>query len=263
MILDDILFYTKQEIASAKEDVPLAQLKEMIDRQSPTRNFKNALQGPGIKIIAEIKKASPSAGTIREDTDPAELASIYEESGASAISVVTERHFFKGSLKMLAQAREAVRIPVLRKDFVVDEYQVYEARAHGADAILLIARLLKPAMLASLIKSALRMKMTPLVEVHSRSELDKAINAGAMVIGINNRDLKTMTIDLENTFKLAQLVPKYKLLISESGVHTRQDMIKLKKSRVKAVLIGEALMRSTDVGRKMRELLGSTGMEGE
>lgn len=263
MILDDILFFTKQDLAAAKEEIPLAKLKEMIRSQGPVRDFKKALQGPGIKIISEIKKASPSAGIIRDEVEPAELAGIYETAGASAISVVTERHFFKGSLKFLEQARQAVSLPVLRKDFVIDEYQVYEARAHGADAVLLITGIVKPKVLSDLIGLVKRLKMTPLVEVHDNKELNKALAAGASVIGINNRDLTTMTIDLDTTFKLVEKIPKYRLIISESGVHTRQDMVKLKKSRVKAVLIGEALMRSTDVGRKMRELLGSTTTKGE
>lgn len=262
MILDDILYFTKQDVRAAEENIPLKELKDMIRAQSPTRSLRRALQGPEIKIIAEIKKASPSAGMIREDINIGKQAAIYEKNGAAAISIVTEKHFFKGSLKMLGQARESTKLPILRKDFVIDPYQIFEARAFGADAVLLIARIVKREKLAEFIKLAKRLKLTPLVEIHERRELDKALQVGATVIGINNRDLTTMTIDLDTTFNLASRIPGQKIVISESGVHTRQDMVKLKKSRVKAVLIGEALMRSTDAGRKLRELLGETGRKG-
>jgi len=222
---------------------------------APPRDFLGALSGVGPKIIAEVKKASPSKGLIREDFDAVELAHAYEKNGASAISVLTEEDFFLGKLEYIKVVKEAVRLPVLRKDFILDEYQVYESRAAGADAVLLICAILSQNRLTELVDLTEDLSMTPLVEVHERGELDMAIKAGARLIGINNRDLTTFKTDLENTRVMAPLVPHGHVIVSESGINTADDIRGLMGLGVNVFLVGEALAREKDAGAKLRELL--------
>jgi indole-3-glycerol phosphate synthase len=222
----------------------------------PPRNFQEALTGRESAIIAEIKKASPSRGIIREDFDPRKIAGIYEDNGAAAISILTESVFFKGDSRYLSEISKIASIPLLRKDFIIDPYQIYETRLLGGDALLLIARLLSREALAEYIALTVELGMTPLVEVHNEGELEKALAAGAQVIGINNRNLDTFVTDLGTSLKLAPLIPAGIVKISESGIAGRQDVETLQRAGIHAFLIGETLMRAADMGRKLRELSG-------
>ncbi len=221
----------------------------------PVRDFVAALQGQGPRIIAEVKKASPSKGVIREDFDPVALALEYEAHGAAALSVLTEEKFFLGSLEYLSRVSRGTGLPVLRKDFILDEIQVYEARAAGADAVLLITDILTEERLEGLMDLTGKLGMTALVEVHDREGLEKAKSAGARLIGINNRDLRTFRTDMRTTEKLAPLVPAGAKIVSESGINRPEDIRRLMKSGVTAFLIGEALAREKNAGEKLRELL--------
>ncbi|HEY0007222.1 MAG TPA: indole-3-glycerol phosphate synthase TrpC [Tepidisphaeraceae bacterium] len=265
--LDKIIATKKLEVAERSIAVPIAQLKEEIFQQGPPRNFFQAVtREPGGKpcnLIAEVKKASPSAGIIREDFDPVAIAKVYQQNGADALSVLTDEKYFMGSLEYLRQVRAAVHLPVLRKDFIIDPYQVYEARAAGADAILLIAECLATNEMIDLQILATEMRMTVLIEVH---DMDNFIRVRDSVIGfphrsysllgINNRDLRTFKTDLGTTLRMTELVADPTVLISESGIHTRAHIDKLVAAGVRAVLIGESLMRSEDIGAKMQELFG-------
>jgi indole-3-glycerol phosphate synthase len=220
-----------------------------------------ALRGERIQLIAEIKKASPSKGIICSDFNPVKIARIYASNGASAISVLTEGKYFKGSLNHLQDIRKALgnkRPPLLRKDFICDPYQVYESRAYGADSLLLIMAILTPEKLKELLRISYKLGMNCLVEVHSRAELETALGSGARIIGLNNRDLKTFTVDLATTKCLRPLVPKDQIVVSESGISNRSDMEKLQRWGVDAVLIGESLMSAPDIATKMRGLLAAT-----
>ncbi|GMR05149.1 MAG: indole-3-glycerol phosphate synthase TrpC [Thermodesulfobacteriota bacterium] len=227
----------------------------------PVRDFCYAVGKKGgegaIRIIAEVKKASPSKGVIRADFSPLDIARSYEKNGAVALSVLTEKKFFHGDLSYLTLIKDNVGIPVLRKDFILDEFQIYESRAAGADAVLLIVNILGTEDLKKFIQLTKNLSMTPLVEVHTEGELEIALEAGAKVIGINNRDLKTFTTDIDTTLRLAPLVPEDKIIISESGIKTRGDIVSLKAAGVSAFLVGESLMREEDEGGKLRELLGA------
>jgi indole-3-glycerol phosphate synthase len=215
------------------------------------RDFKAAISKPGrINLIAEIKFVSPSAGAIREKTDPAAIGKIYEGAGASAISLLTDRKFFQGDMVYLPVVRRAVSLPVLRKDFIIDEIQVKEAALYGADAALLIARILTTEQLKNLIIACRELGPAPLTEVHDMDDLNKAMECGADIIGINNRDLDTFHIDIHNTFKLAPLTPGGCVLVGESGIENEEDVRALKGTGVNAVLVGSALMKSTDIGVK-------------
>jgi len=257
MILDDIIANKKEELAETKRRVPLVDIKSRAAEAGPTRGFGTALAGSEeIRLIAEVKKASPSKGVIREDFDPASIARSYEASGASCVSVLTEQKFFQGRLEYLDALRKTVAIPLLRKDFIIDAYQIIEARAAGADAVLLIAACLERQQLEDLIGTAQQLKLDVLVESHTYRELDKALLAGAVLVGINNRDLTTFTVDLQTTIDLMKDIPGDRTVVSESGIRTREDVIKLQRSGVDAILVGESLMREKDIEKKVKELLG-------
>ncbi len=232
-------------------------LEQAVSRQTRPRGFKAALQAAGgVALIAEVKRASPSAGVIREDFDPVEIACAYERGGATCISVLTDRQFFQGDAAFLAQIRDAVSLPLLRKDFILDDIQVLEARAFGADAYLLIAAALDPARLRDLLGRGRDLGMDALVEVHDEQELDVALSAGADLIGINNRDLHTFEVSLETAQKLAPLVPRDVVVVAESGIKTRADVQRLKSHGVKAILVGETLMRAHDIEAATHEFSG-------
>jgi len=257
MILDDIIAHKKEELSGTKRRSSLAEVKARAADAGPVRGFGKALSRSGaIRLIAEVKKASPSKGVIREDFDPVRIAQTYEKSGASCISVLTEEKFFQGRLEYLAAVRKAAGLPLLRKDFIIDEYQVYEARAAGADAILLIAACLEKNQMAEYLGIAGQLGLDALVESHTYRELDKALLAGATLVGINNRDLSTFTVSLDTTLDLLKDIPDDRIVVSESGIKTRDDVVKLEKAGVDAVLVGEGLMREKDIGKKMKELLG-------
>ncbi|MEI6315200.1 MAG: indole-3-glycerol phosphate synthase TrpC [Syntrophus sp. (in: bacteria)] len=253
--LDRIVETKKQELTVTKRLAPLRELQASLRELPPPRDFRGAIMGRDCAIIAEIKKASPSRGIIREDFDPMKIAVTYEDNGAAAISVLTESVYFKGDGRYLAEISKIAGIPLLRKDFIIDPYQIFETRLLGGDALLLIARLLGPETLAEYIALAVELGLTPLVEVHNEGELEKALAAGAKVIGINNRNLDTFVTDLGTSLKLAPLIPKGIVKISESGIADRGDVETLRQAGIHAFLIGETLMRAADMGRKLRELI--------
>jgi indole-3-glycerol phosphate synthase len=256
-ILDDIVATKQKEIAIAKARMPLEELEDQSRSAPPVRDFRAALDGPGpIRMIAEVKKASPSAGIIRADFDPIAIARAYQTHGASCLSVLTDVSYFQGHLSYLARIRAAVAIPLLRKDFVIDEYQVVEARLAGADAILLIAEILEDDQLRFLRERAKGLGMATLVEFHDESNLERVLNSGADLVGINNRDLHRFVTDLEQTFRLRDRIPSEVLLVSESGIKTRADVERLEAEGVAAILVGESLMRSPDIGAAVEDLLG-------
>ena len=222
----------------------------------PIRNFKGAISGKDrIALIAEIKFASPSAGSIREKTNPADIGMTYEEAGASAISLLTDKKFFSGDIKDLLPLKRAISLPVLRKDFIIDACQIEESRAYGADAVLLIASFLSLETLKTLLAACRDSGMAALTEVHSREDLEKAIEGGADIIGINNRDLNTFEVRLDTTFELAPLIPEDRIVVSESGIHHGKDIRLLKGLGIRAVLVGSALMASESLAEKTRELV--------
>ena len=228
MFLDEILKYKYTEVAERKEQMSILELERRVINAPPTRPFRQSLTGDSIKLIAEIKKASPSKGLLCPDFDPVKLARIYEASGAAAVSVLTDNKFFQGSLDYLKLVKsETKRIPVLRKDFIIDRYQLYEARVYGADAALLIVAALTELELKNFINEAKDLGLAPLVEVHNSTELKIALESGADLIGINNRDLKTFKVDLETTFQLVESIPKDKVVVSESGINHSHDIMRL------------------------------------
>lgn len=255
-ILDEIVAHKKKDLEERKATLPLAELEKRMPPLSERRSFSRSLKKDGLAIIGEIKKASPSRGVIVPDFDPVDLALEYEEAGVVAISVLTEERYFQGSLGDLLMVRRATSKPLLRKDFLFDEYQLYEARAYGADAILLIVAILEERKLISLLEKAQVLGLDALVEVHSRSEVERALSCGATIIGINNRDLKTFQVDLRTTAELSQFVPQDKILVSESGINNAEDVRFMRKYGVKAILVGESLLRSGDIKGKVKELLG-------
>ena len=256
-ILEKIVDQKRREIAIARETVPEQQLRQEAQGAPPPRDFFQALavEGP-IRLIAEVKKASPSAGIIREDFDPVAIAKIYEAHGASCISVLTDEHFFQGHLDYLRAVRSAIKLPVLRKDFIVDSYQLLEARAAGADAVLLIAECLDDCNLRKLHNEAVQLGLTPLVELYDPANLSRVLDAGATLIGVNNRNLHTFEVDLEHTLRLRQQIPDNCLLVGESGIKTREDVVRLEEAHVDAILVGESLMCQPDIGAAADELLG-------
>lgn len=258
MILDDIVEKRKEQLEREKENFPLEEIKEMaLNSKRVSLDFKAALKDDGISIISEVKKASPSKGVISEDFRPAKQAKAYEEAGANAISCLTEEHYFQGASKYLADIRAAVDLPILRKDFIFDEYQVYEAKVLGADAVLLIAAILEEEEILKFSRLAASLGLSCLTEVHNEEELKKVIRCKCDIIGINNRDLKTFHVDLNTTKYLAELVPYDAVLVSESGMKNGTDLKAVKDYGADAVLIGETLMRSGDIKGTIDELRGS------
>lgn len=257
MILDDIVRSKKQELAEVRERVPLSQLQARAPKQPPPRDMIAALKGEGISLIAEVKKASPSRGIIKAALDPVALAQTYAANGAAAISVLTEGKYFMGSLEHLSAIKGVLRDgpPVLRKDFIFEAYQIYESRAYGADCQLLIAAILGVGWLKELVSLARELGMSCLVEVHNESEVRKALDAGAELIGINNRDLYTFNVDLTTTIRLRPLIPPDRVVVSESGIRTREDVLRLSECGVDAILVGEELVSARDIAARMRELL--------
>ncbi len=263
-ILDEIVAAKRQELALQKEAVSLDMLQQRITAQARPLNLSGALMGGGIRLIAEVKKASPSRGLLSPDFDPVRLAGIYASNGAAAISVLTDPRF-QGELDHLTRIKDtgaSHRAPVLRKDFLFDPYQVHEARAAGADALLLIAAILSPRQLQELLQLSRELWMQCLVEVHNESELQVALDAGAEIIGINNRDLRDFTTDLAVTERLAPLIPRGKIVVSESGISNQEHLQRLGRARVNGVLVGEALVTAPDVGEKVREFTGQTVPQG-
>lgn len=256
-VLDKIVAQKRIEIAAAKRRRTQDELTRAAADAPPVRDFLAALRAASdVGLIAEIKKASPSAGLIRDDFDPVEIARIYEAHGAACLSVLTDEQFFQGHLDYLTAVRNAVSLPVLRKDFILDRYQVVEARAAGADAVLLIAECLDDATLTELYEHILSFGMTPLVELYEPANLIRVLALKPSLLGVNNRNLKTFVTDLKHTVHLAAKTPAETLLVSESGIRTREDVLRLKAAGCRAILVGETLMRSPDIGRVVDELLG-------
>ena len=257
MILDEIVQAKKVEVKRNKEIRKIADLKAKARNAAPLKPF-DLRQKDAVSIISEIKRASPVKGVFKADLDPADQARKYKEGGARAISVLTDEQFFKGSVDDLRAARNAAGLPILRKDFVIDEYQLWEARVMLADAALLIVRILDKAQLRDYIALAREeLKLATLVEVHSEKELDVALDAKAPVIGINNRDLDTFKVTLETTAKLRPIIPADRVVVSESGISKRDDIVLLKNMKVDAALIGEELVKASDPTAKIKELLGA------
>ena len=257
-ILRKILARKREEVAERRARVSLGSLEQRITGQGDTRGFARAMQSRvaagDAAVIAEVKKASPSKGVIREDFNPEQIAPSYERGGATCLSVLTDIDFFQGSDAYLQQARSACSLPVLRKDFTVDSYQVVEARAIGADAVLLIVAALEQGQMLELAHTAQEVGVDVLVEVHDRAELERALELSTPLIGINNRDLHTFDMRLETTLDLLPYIPSDRLVITESGIHTRDDVALMRERDVHAFLVGEAFMRAAEPGEKLREL---------
>lgn len=258
MILDDIIIKRKQQLDKAKSKISYDEIVYMANNTVlPTENFKKAISTEKLAVIAEIKKSSPSKGLICDNFNPVEIAKKYEKSMANAISVITEEFYFSGCNDYLSNVSNEVSLPILRKDFIIDKYQIYEARAIGADAILLIASLLDNDSLIEFRDIAMELGLYTLVEVHNEEELRKVLDAKFDIIGINNRDLKTFDVKLETTRHLSRLIPKDKVIVSESGISNNQDMNFVKECGVNAVLVGETLMRSKDISETLKTLRGN------
>ena len=260
-VLKKIVDYKTEELAQVKGASPLAEMIGRIaDLEDQPRGFEaaivNACSSGWTPIIAEVKKGSPSKGVIRADFDPLEIAQIYQENGATCLSVLTDEHFFLGHLSYLALIREQVSLPLLRKDFIFDPYQIYQARAAGADAILLIAAMLELSQLREFAAIARELSLDVLLEVHDESELETALRTDCNLIGINNRDLRSFVVDITTSERLAALVPPGRIIVAESGITGRDEIVRLTESGLHAFLIGESLMREEDIGAKLRELLG-------
>lgn len=255
MILDEIINFTQTRVESLKIKKSLSELRTVAE-QLPKGDFcfERGLLSSRLQLIAEVKQASPSKGIISNDFMPLATAKAYETVGAAAISVLTEPKFFFGSDLYLQQIRRLVKLPLLRKDFIVDEYQIYESKLLGADAILLLANVLDPGQLREYLQLCEQLGLSALVENHNAAEIQKSLQAGARIVGINNRDLRDFSVDINNTCKLRSLVPKDKILVSESGIRTNHDITCLRAVGVNAVLIGETLMRSKDISSKVKEL---------
>lgn len=259
-ILKKILELKRGEVATARSAMPLSDLRSRTADLPSTLGFSAALrkcaEGEKTAIIAEVKKGSPSKGVIRADFDPLGIASIYAENGAACISVLTDSQFFLGDLAYIPAIRKIVKVPLLRKDFIFDPYQIYEARVASADAILLIAAMLDMSRLKDLASQAHELGLDVLLEVHEEGELETALETDCKLIGINNRNLRTFETSLSTTERLAKLVPPERLIVSESGINSRNDVVRLSESGAVAFLVGESLMREADIGAKLRELLG-------
>jgi indole-3-glycerol phosphate synthase len=253
-ILHKIVADKKVEVSHARRATPLAALKERVGGRKPL-DFAGALRGKNVKLIAEVKKTSPSKGVLCPDFKPVEMAQTYAQNGAAAISVITEAKYFQGSLEYLAPIKKVVNVPLLRKDFIFDEYQIYEAAAYGADAVLLITSILSVKKLQELMDLSRQLNLGCLVEVHNEEELQTSLLAEAEIIGINNRNLNTFKVNINITRRLRLLIPEGVTVVSESGINNKDDMKKMRECKVDAVLVGEALVTAADIPAKMKELL--------
>ncbi len=256
-LLDQIVAQTRREVTAARTRVSAEALRGQLAAAPPPRDFLAALAGgPPIRLIAEVKKASPSRGLLRADFQPDEIARIYQRHGAACLSVLTDQPYFQGSLDHLRAVRAAVDLPLLRKDFIIDPYQVLEARAAGADAVLLIAECLDDDLLRRLYEEIVTLGMTPLVELYEPANLPRVLSLGARLVGINNRDLRTFHADLEHTLRLRGQIPPDRLVVGESGIRSRADVLRLEAAGVQAMLVGETLITQPDIGAAVDELLG-------
>ncbi len=253
--LGEIVVARRQQIGEARAHTPLETLKQTINARSERRDFAAALSGGPLRLIAELKRASPSRGILRQQYQCREIAQNYEAAGASALSVLTEERYFLGSLDDLETVRAAVRLPVLRKDFILEDYQIYETVAAGADALLLIVAALTDEELRRFVELCQGLQIAALVEVHDRSELERALAAGASIIGVNNRDLKTLEVDLETSLRLRLGIPAGTIAVSESGIKTSRDLRSIAEAGYHAALIGESFMTTADPGAALREML--------
>jgi indole-3-glycerol phosphate synthase len=253
-MLDKIIAQKREGVEQRKKAVPLTCLQDRIVGHKPPLDLDPAIKGDHIRLIAEVKKASPSRGLLSPNLNPTKLARTYAKGGAAAISVLTEEDYFMGSVEHLAAIRGTVELPLLRKDFIFDPYQVYESRAYGADALLLITAILSQGQLKELTSLSHHLGLRCLVEVHNEKEVERAILTGAEIIGINNRDLRTFAVDINTTRRLRPLIPKEKTVVSESGIKSRKDVERLWRWRVDAALVGEALVTAIDIRAKMKEL---------
>ncbi len=257
MILDDIVAVKRREVADRKKAIPPAALEEAVARMPPARDFRRALAGGMSAIIAEVKRRSPSRGVLREDFDPLRIARAYEENGAAVVSVLTDATFFGGSSEDLTAVKSTISLPVLRKEFIIDPWQIRETRAIGADALLLIAAILGEKELREYRELAASLGLASLVEIHDRPELEKALSSGAEIIGINNRDLRTFRTDIATSLALAPLIPADRIVVAESGIRSRAEIETLMRAGVRGFLIGEALVVSPDIGATLKGFLGA------
>lgn len=258
-ILEKIAADKKIQVAEEKESVPLEQMRERaLEKRGLLENFsfEKALRGEGISFICEVKKASPSKGVIAEEFPYVEIAKEYEQAGADCLSVLTEPKYFLGCDRYLEEIRQAVKLPILRKDFTIDIYQIYQAKVIGADAVLLICALLEEKFIKEGIEICDQLGLTALVEAHNEEEIQQAVRAGARVIGVNNRNLKDFSVDIENSTRLRRFAPNGTLFVAESGIRTRDDVKAFEAEQVNAVLVGETLMRTTDKKQKLAEMKG-------
>ncbi len=255
-ILENILAAKRTEVAERKATRPESELRAAVAAAPPVRDFFAPLAAPGpVKLIAEVKQASPSKGLLRQDFDPVAIATTYAAHGATCLSVLTDEPFFQGHLSYLTAIRAAVELPILRKDFIIDRYQLWEARAAGADAVLLIAECLDDCQLRGLHNDALELGLTPLVEFYEPENLPRVLEAGAQLVGVNNRDLRTFHTDLNHTLRMRALIPREIVLVGESGIRTPADVQRLAEAGVQAMLVGESLITCPDIGQAVRTLL--------
>ncbi len=259
-ILDEIVLHKRDEVANLKRRVPLHRVLEQAEHAPSPKDFYAALKADGVSLIAEVKRASPSKGLLRDELDPGQFADTYVKNGAAAISVLTDQHYFQGSLADFVAVRRVVKVPMLRKDFIFDPYQVYEARAAGADAVLLITAILNDDALKALYHLVVQLGMEALVEVHNTREMERALMIKPDIIGINNRDLHTFEVNLHTTANLISMLPTGVVIVAESGIHTFHDVEYLHQLGAHAMLVGEALVTAPDVGSKVRELCGFSPM---
>lgn len=255
MILDKIVQHKKKEVEERKTQTPMRVLEERLQHPMRIKDFKAALRKEGISIIAEIKRRSPSRGDILPDVDAVKLAALYEQTGARAISILADNKYFGGSLEDITKVANHTRLPCLCKEFIIDRYQIYEARTYGADAVLLIVRVLTDAELQSFLREITALGMAALVETHNEAEIKRALDVGASIIGINNRDLDTLEVDVNTTLRLKKLVPGGNTLVSESGIKTRREVKLLEDGGVDALLIGESLLTSNNIQAQLASLL--------
>lgn len=259
-VLDRILEARRAEVAHRKRVLPEAALRYGVNAATPVRDFSAALQRDSFNVIAELKPASPSRGVLRDPFDPVSLAQSVEKSGAAALSVLTEGEFFRGTLKNLRDARQVVALPALRKDFIFDPWQVWETRANDADSFLLIVAALEDVLLCDLIALGRELRMEPLVEVHTERELDRALNAGARIVGVNNRNLATLDVRVPTSYELIERIPEECIAVSESGLRTHEDLVNLRAAGFDAFLIGESLMLAPDPGKALAALILPSGL---